>query len=280
MALLVVDLRVKKGEQLPRIVPDSLWERIEPLLPKVERRRRHPGRKRLDDRLAPQGILFVLYTAIPWEFLPRELGFGSGMTCWRRLRDWHQAGVWDRLHQLLLAELHAAGQLDWSKAVIDSSHVRALKGGPKTGPSPVDRAKPGSKHHVITEGNGIPLAVSLTGGNRNDVTQLMPLIKAIPPVRGRVGRPRKRPDCLSADRGYDHDKYRRLVWRTGIKPVIARRGTPHGSGLGIHRWVVERTIALLHWFRRLRIRWEIRDDIHEAFMTLAAAIICWRRLVR
>ncbi|MEW1841554.1 IS5 family transposase [Nonomuraea angiospora] len=280
MALLVVDLRVKKGEQLPWIVPDSLWERIEPLLPKVERRRRHPGRKRLDDRLALQGILFVLYTAIPWEFLPQELGFGSGMTCWRRLRDWHTAGVWDRLHQVLLAELHAAGQLDWSKAVIDSSHVRALKGGPKTGPSPVDRAKPGSKHHVITDGGGIPLAVSLTGGNRNDVTQLLPLLKAIPPVRGRVGRPRKRPDCLYADRGYDHDKYRRLVWRTGIKPIIARRGTPHGSGLGIHRWVVERTIALLHWFRRLRIRWEVRDDIHEAFMKLAAAIICWRRLVR
>ncbi|MEV4067390.1 IS5 family transposase [Nonomuraea dietziae] len=280
MGSLIVDLGVKKGEQLPWIVPDSLWERIEPLLPKVERRHRHPGRKRLDDRLALQGILFVLYTAIPWEFLPQELGFGSGMTCWRRLRDWHQAGVWDRLHQLLLAELHAAGQLDWSKAVVDSSHVRALKGGPKTGPSPVDRAKPGSKHHVITDGGGIPLAVSLTGGNRNDVTQLMPLIKAIPPVRGRVGRPRKRPDCLYADRGYDHDKYRRLVWRTGIKPIIARRGTPHGSGLGIHRWVVERTIALLHWFRRLRIRWEIRDDIHEAFMTLAAAIICWRRLVR
>ncbi|GAA3626813.1 hypothetical protein GCM10022419_135290 [Nonomuraea rosea] len=71
----------------------------------------------------------------------------------------------------------------------------------------------------------------------------MPLIKAIPPVRGRVGRPRKRPACLYADRGYDHDKYRRLVRRTGIKPIIARRGTPHGSGLGIHRWVVERTIA-------------------------------------
>lgn len=85
----------------------------------------------MDDRLALQGILFVLYTAIPWEFLPQELGFGSGMTCRRRLRDWHQAGVWDRLHQLLLAELHAAGQLDWSKAVVDSSHVRALKGGPE-----------------------------------------------------------------------------------------------------------------------------------------------------
>ncbi|MCA2229972.1 IS5 family transposase [Nonomuraea aurantiaca] len=253
-------------ERVPWIVQDSLWERIEPLLPKVERRRRHPGRKRLDDRLALQGILFVLYTAIPWEFLPQELGFGSGMTCWRRLRDWHQAGVWDRLHQLLLAELPAAGQLDWSKAVIESSHVRALKGGPKTGPSPVDRAKPGSKRHVIAEAGGIPLAVSLTGGHRNDGTQLMPLIKAVPPVRGRVGRPRKRPDCLYADRGYDHDKYRRLAWHTGIKPIIARRGTPHGSGLGIHRWVIERTIALLRWFRRLRVRWEVRDDIHEAFM--------------
>jgi transposase len=79
------------------------------------------------------GILFVLHTGIAWEFLPQELGVGSGMTCWRRLRDWHAAGVWDRLHQALLAELHAGGQLDWSRAVIDSSHVRALKGGPKPG---------------------------------------------------------------------------------------------------------------------------------------------------
>jgi transposase len=133
---------------------------------------------------------------------------------------------------------------------------------------------------VIADGNGIPLAVSLTGGNRNDVTQLMPLLHAIPPVRGRRGRPRQRPKVLYADRGYDHDKYRRLVWAKGVKPVIARRGTPHGSGLGTHRWVIEQTIALLHWFRRLRIRWEIRDDMHEAFMTLAAAIICWRRLAR
>lgn len=123
----------RKGEQPPWIVRDSLWERVEPLLPKVERRARHPGRKRLDDRKVLCGILFVLYTEIPWEFLPQELGFGSGMTCWRRLRDWHEAGVWERLHQALLPELHAAGQLDWSRAVIDSSHVRALKGGPKPG---------------------------------------------------------------------------------------------------------------------------------------------------
>jgi transposase len=120
--------------------------------------------------------------------------------------------------------------------------------------------------------------VRLTGGNRHDVTQLTPLIKAIPPVRGKRGRPRRRPNALYADRAYDHDKYRRQVRAAGITPHIARRGVPHGSGLGVHRWVVEQTVALLHWFRRLRIRWEIRDDIHEAFMTLACAIVCYRRL--
>src|SRR2546423_2505147 len=116
------------------------------MLPRTERRYLYPGRRRVPDRQVLCGILFVLYTAIPWEFLPQELGFGSGMTCWRRLRDWHEAGVWRQLHELLLAELHAAGMLDRSTAVIDSSHVRAVRGGPKTGPSPVDRGQPGSKH--------------------------------------------------------------------------------------------------------------------------------------
>jgi transposase len=180
----------------------------------------------------------------------------------------------------LLAELHAAGKLDWSRAVIDSSHVRALKGGPKTGPSPVDRARTGSKHHVLTDGHGTPLAVSLTGGNRNDVTQLIHQLDKVPPVRSRVGTPRRRPDCLYADRGYDHDKYRRLIRAKGVKHRIGRRGVEHGSGLGKHRYVIERTIALLHWCRRLRIRWEIRDDIHEALLSLATALICWRRLTR
>ncbi|WP_442877627.1 IS5 family transposase [Dactylosporangium sp. AC04546] len=266
------------------MVPDGLWERIEPLLPQHPRRLRNPGRKRVPDRQVLCGILFVLYTAIPWEFLPQELGFGSGMTCWRRLAEWHEAGVWQRLHEVLLAELRAADKLDWSKAVIDAAHVRGPEGLPKTGPSssegPVDRARAGSKHHVITDGAGIPLAVSLTGGNRHDVTQLMALIDAIPPVRGKRGRPRRRPDSLYADRAYDFDIHRDHVHDKGITPHFARRGVEHGSGLGVHRWVVEQTVALLHWFRRLRIRWEIRDDIHEAFMNLACSIICYRRLIK
>ena len=133
---------------------------------------RYPGRPRRDDRKVLSGILFVLYTGIRWEFLPQELGYGSGMTCWRRLRDWNEAAVWQRLHELLLAELRGAGLLDFSRAAVDSSHLRAMKGGPATGPSPVDRGKTGSKHHLIVEAHGIPLAAITTGGNRNDVTQL------------------------------------------------------------------------------------------------------------
>ncbi|MFF9299578.1 transposase [Streptomyces sp. NPDC014764] len=100
--------------------------------------------------------------------------------------------------------------------------------------------------------------------------QLLPLLDKVPPVAGMVGRPRRRPDMLFTDRGYDHDKYQRLLWKRGIRPVIAERGQPHGSGLGIFRWVVERTISWFHGFRRLRVRWERRDDIHEAFLGLWA----------
>lgn len=129
----------------------------------------------------------------PVGVLPQELGFGSGMTCWRRLRDWKEAGVWQQLHELLLAELRAGDALDLSRASVDGSHLRALKGGDATGPSPVDRGRTGSKHHVIVDVHGIPLAATVTGGNRNDVTQLLPLIHAVPPIRGKRGRPRQRP---------------------------------------------------------------------------------------
>ena len=152
------------------------------------------------------------------------------------------------------------------------------KGGSETGPSPVDRGRAGSKHHVLTDGHGLPLAWALTGGNRNDVTQLIPLLDRIPAVAGLRGRPRQRPDVVIADRGYDHDKYRRLLRARGITPVIARRNSEHGSGLGRHRWVVERTISWLHQMKRLLVRYERRADIHEAFLALGCCLICFRRL--
>ena len=115
----------------PWDVPDGLWELIEPLLPTVSRRFRYPGRKRLGDRETLQGILFVLYTGIAWRHLPLELGFGSGATCRRRLDEWQAAGVWDKLHELLLARLQQAGEIEWSRAVVDGSHIQAKKGAPK-----------------------------------------------------------------------------------------------------------------------------------------------------
>src|SRR5437763_1326400 len=104
------------------------------------------------------------------------------------------------------------------------------KGGGETGPSPVDRARNGSKHHLLVDATGIPLAWTLTGGNRNDITQLIPLLERVPPVRGRPGRPRRRPQRLTADRAYDHRPQRRQLRARGIRPEIAQRKTEHGSG--------------------------------------------------
>lgn len=115
------------------IVSDDLWGVIEPLIPEVPRRFRHPGRRRIDDRKVLTGILFVLQTGIPWEHLPQEMGCGSGMTCWRRLKEWNDQGVWQQLHEVLLARLHQAERIDWSRAVIDSSQVRAVLGGSRRG---------------------------------------------------------------------------------------------------------------------------------------------------
>jgi transposase len=113
------------------IVDDGLWELIAPLLPPWPARA--PGPRPVEDRRCLQGILFVLYTGIGWEDLPQELGFGSGMTCWRRLRRWTDAEVFAQLPRILLAGLHTTGALDWSRAVADAAHLRAKKGAPGSG---------------------------------------------------------------------------------------------------------------------------------------------------
>jgi transposase len=130
--------------------------------------------------VAPAGIIYVLRTGVAWRDVPAEAVGCSGVTAWRRLRDWTEAGVWPRLYAALLTELRRAYSLDLDDCAVDGSHVRALKGG-QVGPSPVDRARPGSTHHLIVDRHGTPLAVTLTGGNRHDVTQLLPLLDATRP---------------------------------------------------------------------------------------------------
>jgi transposase len=123
-----------------QLVDDALWELIEPLLPPPSARTSARGRPRLSDRAALTGILLVLRSGIPWEMLPQEMGCGSGMTCWRRLRDWHRAGVWRKLHQLLLSRLERDGEIDWSRASVDSISVRA-KGAPRKKGVPSGQAR-------------------------------------------------------------------------------------------------------------------------------------------
>ena len=138
----------------------------------------------------------------------------------------------------------------------------------------MDRAKPGTKHHVIVEAHGIPLASSVTGANVPDIKELAPLFNALPAVGGKVGHPVTRPESMMADRGYDSGPHRQGLREMGVEPYLAERGTENGSGLGIFRWVVERTLSWLHQNRRLRIRYERRPEIHEAFLTLACIEIC------
>jgi transposase len=251
----------------------ELWDRIKGMLPAPKSPGPKGGRRPTPDRNALQGIIYVLRTGIAWKYLPAEFGC-SGMTCWRRLRDWQASGIWQQLQVQLLGELRAADKIDWNLAVVDSSNVRALGGGEDTGPNPTDRGKPGSKHHILIDANGIPLAEEVTAANVNDVIELIPLVVAIPPVAGKPGRPKSRPRVLQGDRGYDSEPARRILRWLGIKPLLARRRTEHGSGLGVTRWPVERTISWFHNFGRLRIRKDRRTDIHKAFMTLAASLIC------
>jgi transposase len=149
------------------LLPDPLWDLVEPFLP-IPPRRPKGRRPRVPDLACLTGIVFVLRSGIPWQTLPQELRSGSGMTCGRRLRDWQEAGTLNLVHFALLDWLARHEQIDCSLAIVDSCSIRAVSGGDQTGPNPTDRAKRGSKRHLICDGRGVPLAVRLTGANRND----------------------------------------------------------------------------------------------------------------
>ena len=158
--------------------------------------------------------------------------------------------------------------------------MRAVYGGDQTGPNPTDRAKRGSKRHLICDGRGVPLAVRLTGANRNDSQEALALVDAIPPLQGERGRPRRRPHCVLVDRGYDAAAIRRGLRTRHILPLLAKRRTTHGSGLGDGGGSSSGRLRWLNQFRRLRVRYDKRADIHEAFLSLGCALICWRSLRR
>ena len=164
------------------LLPDELWEAIEPLLPRHKAKPGKRGRPPVADRACLTGIIFVLRSGIPWEMLPLEMGCGSGVTCWRRLRYWQRRGVWKKLLHAMLDRLGHEGLIDWEKACVDSQSYRAVFGGALTGKNPTDRAKKGTKRHLLVDGNGTPLAVRITGANRNESLEAMPLLDDVPPI--------------------------------------------------------------------------------------------------
>jgi transposase len=207
----------------------------------------------------------------------------SGVTCWRRLRQWQALGVWAELHRTLLNWLGDLGRIDWSRASLDSTSVRAKRGGEHTGPNPTDRGKAGSKIHLLVDRQGVPLAVQLSAANVHDSKLLEALVDAVPSIRlpiGQPGRPRCRPAKLHADKGYDYPTCRRALRRRGITPRIPRRGVESSERSGRHRWVVERANAWLLAYRRLAIRFDRQAESVFAFLHIACALICLRFLQR
>ena len=153
------------------------------------------------------------------------------------------------------------------------------RGDEKAGPNPTDRGKQGSKRHLlVVDRGGVPLAVGRSAANVHDSKMLEEVVDAIRPIhgpRGRPGRPRKRPKKLHADKGYDFSRCRKALRKRGIKSRIARRGVDSSERPGRHRWVVERTLSWLNRYRRLKVRYERREDVHQAFLDLGCALICW-----
>ncbi len=133
----------------------------------------------------------------------------------------------------------------------------------------------------MTDGQGTPLAIAHSGANVHDSQMAIALVDAVPPIKQPSGRPRQRPDEVLADRAYDaEEKIRKPLRQRKITPLIARRNAEHGTGLGRYRYVVEAAFAWLFNQRRLRVRYEKRDDIHEAFLIIGCLLICWRRINR
>jgi transposase len=260
------------------LVPDELWALIEPLLP-APPRPPYGGRHRaIPDRNCFAAIIYMARTSTPWRLLPaQQLGCGSPATCWRRLTEWANAGVFDQLHLAVLDRLGQRGQVDWSRASVDTMSVRAKRGG-SCGANPVDRGKPGSKLHLVCDATGLPLTAAVTAADINDTTLFEAVVDDVPAVRTPSGRRRTRPVKLHADKGYDSRANRAYLRRRGIRPRIARRGVESSTRLGRHRWRVERSLSWLSCFRRLQVRWDRDAGRWFAFVLVACAVVCFNRL--
>jgi transposase len=235
-----------------RLLPDALWQRIQPLLPPPPCHARGGAPGTVSDRACMAAIVFMARTSTPWALLAvGEFGCGSVTTCWRWFAEWAHAGVFQRLQQLLLDALGEAGGLDWSRISLDSFSLRAVRGG-QVGANPVDRAKRGSKLQLAVEGGGLPLSLLVTGANTNDSLVFEALLDDLPAVRTPAGQRRCRPEKVHADKADDHRRCRGdLTCRGSMVPSPAagssrRRGWPPPVEGGTHDRLAGRVPAAAH----------------------------------
>src|ERR671913_274450 len=236
-----------------KLLPEALWQRLQPLLPPPPSHARGGAPRTVSDRACMAAILFMARTSTPWALLP-VAEFGCGWTSSARPVSWTGRGS------------------AWTPSAC------ARSGGDQVGANPVDRAKAGSKLHLAVDGNGLPLSVLVTGANTNDSLVFEALLEDLPPVRTPAGQRRRRPDKCHADKAYDNRRCRAYLTRRGIKVRIARRGIESSTRLGRHRWKAERSIAWLAGCRRLRIRYDRDSERFFAFAMLACARLGYNRL--
>jgi putative transposase len=261
-------------------IPDDMWNWIQFLFP-PEKPLGTPGRPVVPFRTVLNGILYVLRTGCQWKAAPKT--FASGSTLHRRFQEWEQAGLLRAILQHMLQRYDRTHGIDWQWQVADTKLLPAPLGGSATGPNPTDRAKCGTKRHLLIDGNGAPLGLHLTGANRHDMKGLAELLgKGLIVPRPKPSRRKRQHLCL--DKAYDYDEIDQLVAKLGYVAHIKRRGQKDQPGIGEpiyppRRWKVERTISWINNMRKLRTRWEKKAENYQALVMLASALILYRLIV-
>ena len=262
-----------------KLLTDEQWELVEPMLPPPRRRRDNRGRPWASNRACFEGILWILQTGAAWRCLPDE--FPSPSTCWRRLKQWEDEGVWLNAWRTLLGALDKEGLLKWDETFLDRQLCSRKKRGPAVGKT--KRGK-GTKWMVLVDGQGLPLGVRLESASPAEVTLAEATLQEVRVPRAK-GRPRQKPKRVIADRGYDSDPLRKRWKRRGIELISPYRSNNkerrYHDGRKLRRykrrWIIERTNAWLGQFRRLLVRHDHLLSIYRAFFYLACMWITLRK---
>ena len=263
----------------PWEVSEEVWEKVKPLIPAAPSHAKG-GRPRMEDRKAFEAIVYVLRTGIQWNALPRELGASS--TVHDRLQEWEAKGLFKALWQAGLEEYDELEGIEWEWQSVDGAMTKAPFGSAATGPNPTDSGKQGTKRSLLTDGQGIPLALVVEGANRHDVKLLCATLDGL--VIARPEPTEQQPQHLCLDAAYDAGWVREAVQGRGYQHHIRPRGEEKAEkvltpGSRARRWVVERTHSWINRSRRLLVRWEKKTANYLAFLQLACAQLIFSKVL-